>query len=826
MHRFVIWSIIMALALSLFFFGFSCEEEEDDDSKETDDDDDDSTNDDDDDDDNNDDNDDNDDDESFFPEFFNDHQFLTNTSSWFGYVHSDHKPRPRKIGEFGVGNGRAFTLVGSTLPYHTMRNTIGPDYERDPMFFSDKRFFIYSGENQAAIREQWDMRVRKTCITLTRSHYYNGLELTTIDFAPRGGTGDDDWTERAIVRIFIARNIGKQSLTDLSIEMKSTLGAMNQGVHEEHIENKHLAIKPLESTFDAKGKGTIDLGTLEPGAEIVSTLLFAFTFDGENPEDVFTAIKNAGPENLLDETHTWWADWYDQGALLTTPDEKFNDLLESLQVTIKTQQAFTGATCVMSEYTRTWTRDTTGPVRYYTRMGRNNDVKDMLDYYYMAALDRGDISNSMDSNKVWDTMPGPVDWRSKGTMSGRLAAEGPSYIPLQYGDYFDYTGDLATIGERYEMMLHAVMHQDFRHDCLLPFSGDETFRELMGAGYGYLIGMTTYEDNWLSLNSSVLFTAAADRMAFFADLLGETVDLTWYQDKAQQVRDCTEQYYWLDTKGYYAATIDINTLEPVARPYEDSNTKPLWSGAESADDPHQVNQILNVMNEIGHADGAAIQTPMHILYRTLLGLLDIKEGLFSGMTQGYYLENLTRIDHPKAEDAFKIWKVHCNDSGNVSEAMVRDDYGRFMYLLEPFGFLADLTSRYRPWEGGIYGAALLHYVTGFEADYTNGIVRFAPHMPDGWDNVTFADAPFGPDTLDVEITDDQNSRTFSLTNGQESFDLTLQLSVPDQITTMTVNGASVDPNDYNLEYEWGRGRVTLNAMPVGALESFTASVSY
>ena len=796
-----------------------------------DDDDDDSSDDDDavdDDDDDNDNGDDDDDDSVAPPPLFQDHPFLTDTSLWFGHTVNADPPRPRKIGEFGVGNGRVFALVGSTLPYHTMRNIIGPDYERDPMFFSDKHFRLEQNGEKVEMVEQWDRRVRKTPITLTQSSYVNGLELHTVDFAPRGGEADDDWSERTIVRILLVRNLGEENHSNLSIRFHSSLGKMQDGVHTEQIDYKHLAVRPAAGPFDEKGQGLMPIGDLAPGESIWLPLVFAFTFDGEDPQDVFDAI---GPkpqvETLLDETYSWWTAWYDQAAVVTGPDEKFNDLLESLQVTIKVQQAHTGATCVMSEYTRTWTRDTIGPVRFYAPMGRVEDLKQMLDHYYLAVLIRGNIANSYDSRHETGVWPDPPDWDSLPTMTGRTGAEGPSYLPLMYDEYFRQTGDLDTIEQRYGMLKHALVHQDFRNSCLLPFSGDETFREIMSVSYGYVVGGTTYEDLWLSANSSFLFAAAADVMARFADLLGYAADRDWFVGKAQEVRNCLEQYFWLEEEGYYAAMIDINTLEPIPLPYEDVNTKPLWSGAGSADDPHQVDQILGVMDKIGRPDGT-LQSPPSPVYAWLFDLfnLDINEGVMCGMTQGYYLDNLSRIDHPDADKAFEIWKVFSNDSGNVSEAMVRDDYGRFMYLIEPFGFLSDLTSRYRPWEGGIWGAALVHYLTGFEVDTADATVRFAPHLPADWDFVRFTGAPFGPHTLDVAVEDAQSRRTFTLQNGAGAFDLQVRMVVPGQVTGLLLDGANQNLDDFSVNERWGIGSVKIGPIAVEADQTVTVEVDY
>ena len=97
-------------------------------------------------------------------------------------------------------------------------------------------------------------------------------------------------------------------------------------------------------------------------------------------------------------------------------------------------------------------------------------------------------------------------------------------------------------------------------------------------------------------------------------------------------------------------------------------------------------------------------------------LLDFEKGAVTGMTYGYQLDNLAAIDHPMAEASFLMYRDFFHDTGNVSEGQVVDDFGRISYLYEPFGYLCDLTARYRTWEGGINGAAMIQYLFGLELD--------------------------------------------------------------------------------------------------------------
>ena len=824
------WNVMALMVVLLLSVSVGCGGDDDDDDDDSSDDDTADTGDDDD-NDSDDDTDDDDDtaDDDAEPEgFFVDHPFLDDVSLWSGHAEAGDDPRAGQIGEFGVGNGQVFALVGTRLPYHTLRNIIGPDYEREPRFFSDKSFYL--AEDGALIEPgaQSDFRVRRSDITLTQTEY-DGVEMWTVDFAVRRD-GVGDLAERALIRVIVIRNNRERAARNLRLILETRLGEFLDGQIVEEVPPKRMHLQPLsgvlEAVPDEPKAGSIALPDILSGDEVVIPIAMAFTYEDEDESAVFNAVEDAGFEALLDGTYDSWQTWFDQTATVTTPDDKFNDMIEGFLVTIKTQQAANGATCVMSEYTGTWTRDTMGPLLLYPAMGLVDDAKAMLDYYYMAALERGNIANSFRANRVFDEPLEPPDWDNLPTLTGREQAEQPSYLPIQYHLYFQQTGDLAPIAERWGMLRHALVHQNFQDECLLPFSGDETFRELIGIGFGYLVGGTVYEDLWYSANSMFLFVRAAEIMADFASRLGYDADEAMFSDLADEVRACTEEYFWLEDEGYYALMIDQDTLEPVRRPYEDVNTKPLWVGYAAGDDARQMENMLSVMDEIGAPDRSYLQTPSDPMYEWLLGILGATQGVFSGMTQGYYLSALTKMDHPAAESAFEVWEAHGNESGNVSEAMIRDDYSRVAYLREPFGFLADLTSRYRPWEGGIYAKAMVDYLFGYEAYVADGAVRLAPHLPSGWTQTRFTDAPFGEHDLDVTVSDDGGTRRVELANGTGTFELSLRIAVPGEVTDVRLNGFSLDASEYDVVENWDDEAVELEPRSVDAEDELAVEVAY
>ena len=762
------------------------------------------------------------------PRFFLERPWLQDRSTWSSHASDAEPKRLGMIGGFGAGNGTVFALIAGRRPYNTIHNLIGPGYQKRDRFFTDKVFSLEAGGATVHFAEDSAYRVRRTAIVITRAATapggaYEGLELWTVDAAPLIPGLEGDPAERSLVRHLVVRNADEPAVPDVNLVMKSTLGlTLGGSLYESDWNEKRLIVRPLGHTAvteSGRGRLTVPIGSLEPGAEAVVPFAFACACTRAGAEAVLDRIEAIGPGTILDRTRAWWDAWYVEGAAITTPDPHFDDLIDGLQVLIRCQQAATGATCVMSEYTGTWIRDTVGPVLFYSMLGRTGDLKRMLDYYWGATLLRGDIANSMAADLDISDLPVQPDWESMGPLTGRVGAETPSYIPLQYKSYYRATGDLDTLAERYGLFKHCILHQDFREGCLLPFSGDETYREIMKVAFGYWFGQILY-DTHLSANSSFLFVAAAEFMAELAGRLGFVEDVALFTGLADEVRSCTEEYYWLAGEGYYAPIIDIHTLEPVCQPYEDVSLKPLWTGYAGPDDARARENLLTVMDRLGQPDGT-IQSPPDPVFFPLMQILDIHEGIYTGMAPGYYLDNLARADHPMALEAFRRFADVFGDSGSVYEVHVADDHGRLALLYEPFGLICDYTSRLRPWEGGIVGAALLGYLTGFEPDAGDGRMTLAPHLPPEWDSFTADRLPIGADTFDLEVSDPGGRRKVVVANRSRSFLLDLTVSVSGSITDLTVDGIPHDPHAYPTETEWGRSRIWLEDVeitPGGRLE--------
>lgn len=761
-----------------------------------------------------------DDDEDIgLPAIFDEHPYLADWSSWYSeFDHKDPKPL-RSLGGLGIGNGRVFSLVAAWTPYNRLHNLLGPDYQKDKKFFSDKIFWMCANNTLINWRVERAYRVRKSAINVTYAEK-SDVEFWTIDFAPKS---EDERVESALFRIIILRNTGKLVARGLSILTTSAAGYVDEGGFLiENVEDKFLIGRFVhEGVNIAENMTSLYVGDLLPKQEFLALYVFAFGKSLDEATNNWLYAASQDFNLVLDDTYDWWADDAANGAQVVTDSERFNDLIEGLRTTIRVQQTYLGAVSQMSEYSLTWTRDIIGPALFLASLGRFDEYKKMIDYYWYGVLISGNIRNAMPLDLDITNLPPQPDWDSLTEMSGRTAAETPSYIVWQYKLYYLATGDIQPIEERYGMLKHCIIHQAFREGGLLPFSGDETFRNIMMVAFGHPLD-SAYENLFYSANSSFLFVPAAEFMRDIAIKLGETDDAEIFDQLAESVRAKAEQYYWMDDGKFYSPAVWKDTLIPLEKPYEDVATQPIWAGYLSPDDSQAKENLLTLMDMLGYPDGT-VQSPPAPEYQFLVELLKIREGVATGMTYGYYLENLARADHPMAETSFLSFDKIFNDTGNTDEAIIHDDFSRFAYLFEPFGFVCDLTARYRSWEGGIDGAALLRYLFGLELNAPENKIKIAPHLPKGWDSASFLNGRVGDIKFDLIVKQEVDERVVKVEKATEKLNVDAVVSVEGPIKEVRVNGEKVEPE---IESEWGRYRVKLKELSVSPESNLEIRVKF
>ncbi|MDP8222802.1 MAG: hypothetical protein P9L99_05530 [Candidatus Lernaella stagnicola] len=804
---------LLVLVLMIVSAGVGCDDDDDDDNNDdtTGDDDDDNDDDNDNDDDDNDTaGDDDDDDDENLAQWLKDRPYLQNRSLWAQEIDMADPPLVRTFGAMGVGNGKVFGILGDQSPFAGWHNLGGPNYQKDFKWFTDKRPHLYVGDREALPLRQAISRVRNSAVVITEAK--NGVvEWTSVNFAPIGA--DDVLAEDALVSVWIVRNISQMTLEDVALRVDSYIGRFDAGLFtESDYTGRTLSSRPLEVDALAGESGkqlVVPIGSLTPGQEKVVTLPLAFTIDTKDAAGVFAALENAGLDALLEATVQWWDQWASQITVFNTPDQKFNDLMQAQAVAIKINQAVSGAVAEMSQYSNTWLRDLHGPSLYYPLIGLNDDFKDMVDYMWGAMVLRGGIPNAMEVDLDVSNLPAQPDWDNLGVMNGRTRAESPSALVLEYENYYRATGDTAPIIERWGMLKHALLKQKYVDDCLLHFSSDETFEDLMEAVFGENF-LAEPDESTLSSYSSLLVIRAGRFLAEMAADLGYTDDQVVFEDLVEGVTTCLEDTYWMPANGRYAVKAQTDTREPFAQPYEDVNTMPIWLSALPLDNPRVVSNFESTLEILGHANGL-LYSPLPPLFRLLMP--HAEEGVLTGMSHGYWLNNLDKMFHPLADEAFARWRNVFTKTGFTDEAVIVDDFGHLWLLREPFGAVCDISGRFRSWESGIMGYAFLYHLTGIDVSVPEQRVGLAPHLPDEWDEFSLDGLAYGAGRFDLEVSRSGAAGRIVVVATDAAFDLVLTVPVTGAVTEVLRDGAALPGTAYEVETN-AYGRTIVRLAPI------------
>ena len=737
---------------------------------------------------------------------------LQDRSLWQQEIDMANPAWPRNLGCMGVGNGKVFGILGDQYPLGTWHNLGGPNYEMDLKWFSDKEPWLIVRGHYLEPDTQSISRVRQTPIVITTAD--NGsLEWTSVNFAPLGAA--NELAEHALVSVWIVRNRTDHAVDEIFLEIDANLGNFGgQALREANLDGRYLAVRPLGVQpvhGDAFNDMWIPVGELAPGEERVIVVPYVFTIDDEDPTPVFDAIREEGVDALLAATIESWDAWFAQMTEFDTPDQKFNDLMNGLALAIKVSQTAAGGLSEMSQYSHVWTRDTHGPALFFPLVGLADDVQDMVDYHWGATLVNGDLSNAYPADLDLSELPPQPDWDSLGEMSGFARAEAPSILVLQYENLYKATGDLEVIQERYGLLKHALVDQQFVDGCLLYFSGDETFEDIMEVAFNE-IPIPDPDESVLSLYSSLLMMRAARFMADMATLLGKPADAALFADLADGVETCMDDTFWIEDRGFYGPKADTASREAYPKPYEDVNTMPLWLDAMPRDNENVVRNFESVLKKLGKRDGTAY-SPMGSIYRAVFK--HIKKGIQTGMSHGYWLNNLDKMFHPTADKAFDRWRDVPSSAGFTDEGVVVDDYGHLQLLREPWGIVGNVSARFRSWESGIMAHAFLFHLTGFDHNIPEQTVQLAPHLPARWDHFAMRGLALGAGRFDLEVLREggQGRRLVLTTDDQTAFTLSLVVPLDAEVGAVTVNGETLPKAQYTAAAN-AYGRVVVEFAPL------------
>ncbi len=672
-------------------------------------------------------------------------------------------------GTFGLGNGIVFGLVGLDSPWNTLTNAIGPGYQRDAGFFGDSSVLLVRDDEELKVEAEQVQRPRRTAVVRTWARS-GDLAWSTTDVAVVD--------EPVIARHVTVSNDGSVDEADLMLRL--TLAAADEA--GTLVDGDGLVQVRGERRMRVDCPGEI----LEVGESWLDVAVSAL---GPGEQTSFVCLHRFSDDTVFDDLDGDVADWLeasrahtgaflDRAVQLDLPDPKVEDLVEGMLITEWVQTSDLGVVSPMHRYTSGWLRDSEGPVRLYLRAGLHEDVRALLDAVYQVMVVNQAIANSFSLDTDVSGFVEPDDpeafWEEASFMSGRGAAEAPSYAVLLHDLYVRHSGDEAILDAPRMAFLEAcVRRQELSVHDLLPFSGDETFRFSLATAMGTDM---PEEVSW-SANSSFLYAAAADRLAE----RGASADIA---ELGQRVRAAAETAYWVEDGGYYSPVsyFDDGAVHPA--PFEDVSTQPLWTGYAGSDE-QQCDNVDAIVEHLMRDDGT--------LLSHLAGTGDDNWG-YTGMVPGFFLRDMALAQHPQLELAFDGVDVVATPSGHFEEGH-RPDHGVFHLSHQADGLGTDSLSRYRPWEGGDVAAAVLAYLVGAEVDALSGSLRLAPHLPHQWPTLGATNLRLGDERYALQVDGYEEgmvARVGRTDAGGEAWELSAELSGARGIEAVWADGEPLD----------------------------------
>jgi hypothetical protein len=636
--------------------------------------------------------------------FFDDHPALADLSVFATRVEGDDRPDHTQRGAYGVGNGRVFALQGLADPVSTLHGLIGPVYRREGRLFGDLSVEVVV-DGTAETDVEAIARPRRTSLAV--SYLEGGVRAWNVDVAPALADG----AVPAIVRFVLLHNPG-DAARQVALELEAVDPVLEDaGRSYVDIGGRWLGLGPTWA------------GSLGAGEERVVPLVFATGFTRDDVDATLDRAAEADLASWLDETVAWWHAFSDAGTQIDVGDPVVHDLLDGLATAVRVQQFEGGGISPMSRYTNSWLRDTIGPVRLYTRTGHFAEAEAALAYLEACHRSRGDIGNSCASGLLPEEITAEVDWTALPPLTGRVGAEGPSYLGLGWTTLADWTGDDAPLEAHWDYLERAILTQEMTDEGLQAWSGDETFRLAMNVALGFPLEHPWEALAWSS-NSGFVMAGAADAMARAAARLGR--DPTPYADRADLARLGLETHL-LRPEGHFAALqFRDPATEPVDLPYEDAALKAIWAAAYAPDDPVALEALAGLEAVAGRGDGS-FQSAPHPMYADIDDAFGVGTGVATGMLPGYALLNLVATGHPQWPDAFAQVHAYASPSGQFHEGLVYGSRAAFQPFYDVGGSLGDVAARFRPWEGGIVADATWFALLGVRP--VDGGLALAPRPP-------------------------------------------------------------------------------------------------
>ncbi len=687
--------------------------------------------------------------------FLEAHPDLTNLSLFAEFVSGPIADRPDSShrGAYGIGNGKAFAILGLTDPLNTLHGIVGPVYEKDARFFGDTALRPVVNGVVRDFDSESIARPRGTGLVVTRGDI-DELTVWTVDFAPAPVGVDPLDRPSSLSRVVMVRNRGN-SAVDVALEIAAQDDLVEEGdwlvdtLPEDGRTMVYVAVGFERVAAGAPWRlafGAVPPGTIEP-----ASMSYVIGVDRDDALARAAEIAKADRLAQLDDTLAWWATDSARGTQFQVDDPWLTDLIDGTRVLLRVQQTAAGGISPMSRYTGVWLRDMIGPARFLSRIGLHDDVRQAIDYLELCHRARGDIGNSCSSGLAPEDVSTAPDWASLPPFSGRTAAEGPSYLVLTWAQAITWTGDTSGLAAAWPYLRRAVMAQSMTDEGLQSWSGDETFRLAMNVALGYPLE-TPWQDMAWSSNSAMVMIAAANFLADHAAEAGHPEDEAPLRDRADRARAALIDKF-VQPEGHFASVkLMDEAAAPVTLPFEDVNLNAIWSGAFAPDDAVANADLDSMLKIAGHPDGSVQSTPNPIYdMGTFAG------GAATGMVPGFVLYDLSETGDPGVLGAFDQAFAYASLSGEYAEAILYSDRSPLQPVYDRVGLLGDVSARYRPWEGGIVLDAVVDDLLGASPLTVAGkpTLYLRPRVPNGLDHLNAGpiDAPGARVVLDMSWHD-------------------------------------------------------------------------
>ncbi|MDD5688136.1 MAG: hypothetical protein PHE88_09940 [Elusimicrobia bacterium] len=675
------------------------------------------------------------------------------------YNYSEDKIYAPSAGAYQIGNGKMFATVGMFSPICTLSFICGPVY--DEPYLGQEILYVSIGGKTLQWEKQQIYRIKDADIVVSRLSNQT-VELTVVDFVPP--------ELPVIFRIIQITNKSSNKLTNIGLQFH--ISKLNKKKSWKFTKNSEPEVRiriPNRKNIRWYGLQTIGLKPNVGKGKVsytIASIPTEQTWQGshiiiaaDQEKQLQPVSKQISDNNtdFLQQTYDHWKKWIDDTAVLEINDPVIKRIFDAQTIFLKTQQSNVGGSSPMAGYSNIWVRDMNGPVRFFLRIGKFQEAKENLDWFYQFTGRTSFLPTSTRAAYSLPKWPSQIDWSTLSIDS----AEYPSWIVLQHYWYYQYTGDLEYLRPRFYYLKQCLLGQPISKEYLLPFNTDE--------GYFWALQSRLFDQipvhNFLGLHSyspdsAFTYVAAEEALSEIGKQLGYKKDSLQLLQQAKEIRAKSEQTYWLEDLKYYAPA-----LSPSGKLYNFPHStillNSIWSGYLLPDEPHAKHSIEAVLKFLSNKK-MYLNTSPELPY-------------FTGITMGLLLSDLARMSDNQAESALQAIKDASSPAGEFGE--FHDMNGK-PWSLPSWGI--GTYGRAKPWDGGIIADAILEYLTGIQPDAINKTLTLSPQLPKGVNSMRFGPFKMGNNQYILSVKEDHiGERIYEIQQiAGETTNINLKLCLP------------------------------------------------